>query len=120
MAGGVGVGGFGNGFGYLLLEGNSSTRIPPRGRLQSPPDSGTSGSRRNWEGAVSGSLLFTALGKGGVGRGLTAFLKSATYFFFFFYKTQKTPHPNTMNTELAHWGPAPAWGQGSGLMHFGR
>lgn len=53
MAGGDwGWGGFGNGFGYLLLEGNSSTRIPPRGRLQSPPDSGTSGSRRNWEGAV--------------------------------------------------------------------
>lgn len=27
--GGVGV--FGNGFGYLLLEGNLSTRIPPQG-----------------------------------------------------------------------------------------
>lgn len=93
--------------------------FPRRGRLQSPPDTGTSGSRRNWKGAVGAYYSQHWEREGWVEGSLPS--SNLLHFFFFFNKApENTPSPNTMNTELAHWGPAPAWGQGSGLMHFGR
>lgn len=88
------------------------------GRLQLPPvNTRTSGVYEKLGGGSGG--LFTALGRGGGEGSLPP--SNLLHLFFFLKKTPEyTPSPNTMNTELAHWGPAPAWGQGSRLMHFGR
>lgn len=113
----VGVG-VGDGFGYLLLGGNLSTRIAPHGEapVATSQHQNLRGLRKIGRGQW-GPIHSIGQGRG---RGLSASLKFATSFFFFKKTPEYTPSPNTMNTELAHWGPAPAWGQGSRLMHFGR
>lgn len=61
----------------------------------------------------------TDLGREEVGRGLTASLKYATFFFFFLSKTlEDTPSPTTMNTELAHLGTCPSVRSGEWVNAF--
>lgn len=66
----------------LAFGGNLSTRIPLGGwgwGHQSPPDTGTSGSRKTWGGGQWGPIIHS-IGQGIGGGRFTASLKFATFF----------------------------------------
>lgn len=107
---------FGNGFGYLLSEGNFEHQDSPLG--------GGSSHHQTLEPRGLGEMGGGAVGayysqhwERGAGRGFTALLKFATFFLQDPRKHSFPQHHG--HRELAHWGPAPAWRHGSGLMHFG-
>ena len=87
----MGEPGVGNGFGYLLSEGSLSTRIPFQVRLQSP-DTGASGSRKNWKGALGAYYSQHWAGVKGEERLTTSPL--ATFFF-------KRPHKTLLPEQPA-------------------